>query len=148
SIFGLWNILTRIPADRFEVQSRRILSRLDVDERARQLNPYVVQTFRGVAPKNLGEGAMIYGNLFARNDSGWQSTLSVLIGDAVVRLLPNRQKNQYFALREQSDMLELVHPGTPPRAPSLVESATPKDSPVFIRGEAENPGAVVPRRFL
>ena len=45
-------------------------------------------------------------------------------------------------------MLELVHPGAPARAPALVDSPTPKDSPIFIRGQAETPGDIVPRRFL
>ena len=61
---------------------------------------------------------------------------------------PTARKRQVFALREQSDLLEMVHPGAPARAPVLVDSATPKDSPIFIRGEAENKGEIVPRRFL
>src|SRR5438552_19202884 len=42
----------------------------------------------------------------------------------------------------------MVHPGTPARATALVDSPAPKDSPIFIRGEAENHGDIVPRRFL
>jgi hypothetical protein len=30
----------------------------------------------------------------------------------------------------------------------LVDGPAPKDSPIFIRGESENPGDIVPRRFL
>ena len=44
--------------------------------------------------------------------------------------------------------LELSHPEAPERAMILVDSPTPKDSPVFIRGEAENKGPIVPRQFL
>jgi hypothetical protein len=44
--------------------------------------------------------------------------------------------------------LELVHPGAVARAPVLNDMAMPKDSPIFIRGEAENHGEIVPRRFL
>ena len=43
------------------------------------------------------------------------------------------------------DALDLTHPGAPPRANVLVDSPRPKDSPVFIRGEAENKGSVVPQ---
>jgi cytochrome c553 len=44
--------------------------------------------------------------------------------------------------------LELTHPGAPARAMVLEDVLKPHDSPVFIRGEAGNRGAVVPRRFL
>ena len=44
--------------------------------------------------------------------------------------------------------LEMTHAGAPMRAMAVEDALRPKDSPVFIRGEAENRGAVVPRRFL
>jgi hypothetical protein len=148
SIFGLWNALTRIPEARFAIQAPRMLANLDRNERARELNPFVVQAFKTSPPRTLGEAAALYGTLFASTDPAWQTYLTAVLGDAVLRLLPNPKRAQYFALREQSDLLEMVHPGAPARAPVLVDSATPKDSPVFIRGEAENKGDIVPRRFL
>ena len=36
--------------------------------------------------------------------------------EAVLRFLQPRQRQQYFQLREQSDLLELVDPGAPARA--------------------------------
>jgi hypothetical protein len=51
-------------------------------------------------------------------------------------------------LQNKIDALELTHPGAPPRAHVLVDNPVPKDSPVFLRGEAENKGEIVPRRFL
>ncbi|MCC6823055.1 MAG: PSD1 domain-containing protein [Verrucomicrobia subdivision 3 bacterium] len=44
--------------------------------------------------------------------------------------------------------LEMSHPGAPMRAMRVQDSTRPHDSPVFLRGEAQNRGAVVPRRFL
>ena len=44
--------------------------------------------------------------------------------------------------------LELTHPGAPARAMLVADTAKPKNSPVFIRGQAEVRGDVVPRRFL
>jgi len=148
SILGLWNVLGKIPEARFAAQAQRFIANLDRNERAREWNPYVVQAFKAKPPRTLAEAAATYGTLFARNDPSWEFTLSTLMSDAVLRFLPNRQRAQFFALREQSDMLEMVHPGTPARAPVLVDSPTPKDSPIFIRGEAENRGDMVPRRFL
>ncbi|MBI5772141.1 MAG: PSD1 domain-containing protein [Verrucomicrobia bacterium] len=44
--------------------------------------------------------------------------------------------------------LEMTHPGSPPRAMVMVDKSKASDSPIFLRGEAENKGPVVPRRFL
>ena len=44
--------------------------------------------------------------------------------------------------------LDLTHPGAPVKAMALVDKATPKNSPVFIRGEPDNLGPVAPRQFL
>jgi hypothetical protein len=44
--------------------------------------------------------------------------------------------------------LEMEHSAAPARAMVLQDIPRPKDSPVFIRGEAENKGEIVPRRFL
>ena len=148
SVFAPWNMLSRIPEQRFVEQSRRILANLDRNERARQLNPYVIKALKGAAPRSMAELAALYGNLLANPDPAWQTVVSTLLGDVALRVLPNKQRGQFFALREQSDMLEMVHPGAPARATTLVDAPNPKDSPIFIRGEAENPGDVVPRRFL
>jgi hypothetical protein len=44
--------------------------------------------------------------------------------------------------------LEATHPGTPARVNALFDVARPRDYPVLLRGEAQNHGDVVPRRFL
>ncbi|MSU58454.1 MAG: DUF1549 domain-containing protein [Pedosphaera sp.] len=44
--------------------------------------------------------------------------------------------------------LEMTHPGAPMRAMVVEDAGKPRDSVVFIRGEAENRGPVVPRRFV
>ncbi len=57
-------------------------------------------------------------------------------------------KQDEVKLRREISQLELTHPGSPPRAMVLYDVAAPADSPVFIRGEAENKGDIAPRRFL
>ena len=49
---------------------------------------------------------------------------------------------------EATTRLEMTHPGAVVRAMSVQDSTRPHNSPVFIRGEAENKGPVVPRQFL
>jgi mono/diheme cytochrome c family protein len=51
-------------------------------------------------------------------------------------------------IRRQIARLEMTDPGSPPCATVLYDSTKPHDSPVFLRGEADNKGDVVPRRFL
>jgi hypothetical protein len=51
-------------------------------------------------------------------------------------------------LRDECAELELTHPDAPERAMIMVDSPKPKDSPVFIHGEAENKGEIAPREFL
>jgi mono/diheme cytochrome c family protein len=50
--------------------------------------------------------------------------------------------------RRKIARLELTDPGSPPCATVLFDSSKPHDSPVFLRGEAENRGDIVPRHFL
>ena len=48
----------------------------------------------------------------------------------------------------QTTRLEMTHPGAVVRAMAVQDAGRPKNSPVFIRGEAENKGEIVPRQFL
>lgn len=57
-------------------------------------------------------------------------------------------KQKIIQTRREITQLEASDPGSPPRAMVLVDSPRPADSPVFIRGEAENKGEIAPRRFL
>jgi cytochrome c553 len=51
-------------------------------------------------------------------------------------------------LTKEREALDATDPGAPPRAMMVVDRVDPKDSRVFIRGEADNKGEVAPRRFL
>ena len=148
AIFGVWNALARIPPAQFSLRSKRVLDNQYEKDRAALLSPVVLDAFRGKSLRSLSDASAIYAKLFARIDPEWDGAFSTVVGDAVLRYLPPRNRNQYFQLREASDMLELVDPGAPARANVLVDSPTPKDSPIFIRGQVETPGDVVPRRFL
>jgi hypothetical protein len=148
AIFGVWNAMARIPAARFALQAPRVLANQYQKERAAVLSPEVLQAFKGRSPRTLADVANTYGVLFSRTDPEWEATLSTVFGDALFRFLPPRARNQFNQLRELSDMLDLVEPGAPVRAHVLVDSPKPADSPILIRGQAETPGEVVPRRFL
>lgn len=63
--------------------------------------------------------------------------------DKIRQLLRQSRENA-----TQITRLEMTHPGAVMRAMTVEDTRRPKDSPVFIRGEAENKGPVVPRQFL
>jgi len=56
-------------------------------------------------------------------------------------------QNQFH---EQQRQIEdwIASPGAAPHAHVLLDSETPSDSPIFLRGNASNPGQKVPRQFL
>ncbi|PAW89389.1 MAG: hypothetical protein B9S33_03135 [Pedosphaera sp. Tous-C6FEB] len=57
-------------------------------------------------------------------------------------------QKQALQLTVQGDRLDMTHPGAPARAMAVQDSDKPKDSPVYIRGEKDNKGDLVPRRYL
>jgi hypothetical protein len=63
--------------------------------------------------------------------------------DGIRKLQREMRENQGDIAR-----LELTHAGAPARAMVLEDMAKPKDSPVFIRGDAGNKGQIAPRRFV
>ena len=62
--------------------------------------------------------------------------------------LPQQLLNRAGFIFARINELELTHPGAPPRAMLVADARRIGDSRVFIRGQAQNRGAEVPRRFL
>jgi len=70
---------------------------------------------------------------------------------AAARVDPQkRQQLQRMERELQRDLtsLEIEHPGAPARANAVEDVQRPRDYPVLLRGEANNKGDIVPRRFL
>ena len=64
------------------------------------------------------------------------------------RLLARRLGEGSAPLRNKIEQLNWTHPGAPARAMALVDSGSPRDSRVLLRGNPNNPGPAAPRRFL
>lgn len=60
------------------------------------------------------------------------------------------RKQQQSLVKKEGEIIDYLwaHPGTPGRAMMLVDSPMPRDSKIYIRGDAKDQGAVAPRRFL
>jgi mono/diheme cytochrome c family protein len=73
----------------------------------------------------------------------------VNLPDSEVRTIHARRLREGAApLRNKIDALSWKHPGVPLRAMALVDKSQPRNSRVFIRGNAGNQGPEVPRGFL
>ena len=68
---------------------------------------------------------------------------------AFIQEIPQQNGRAYlkFAFTELNE-LDLTHPGAPATPMMVMDSPAPRNSPIFIRGEAQNRGPVVPRQFL
>ena len=147
-IFEIWAALSRPPAERFAQQAPAYPCESVSEGTCGQLNPIVSRAFEGQSPRNIERRGGHLRQIVCKDRSRVGSGHVRRPGSAQFRFLPRPAQNQYRLLREQSDLLELVEPGAPARAHVLLDSPKPKDSPIFIRGQAETPGQVVPRRFL
>ena len=164
-IFQVWTAMARVPEERFEQQAARLMENLlrgDRPEGGRgrgraqgpmgepppELHPLVRKAFNGRPPSRIEEVADTYAKLLARTDPEWQAVMEPVWEAALLRILPRPDQNQLRQLRNQSEMLELTEPGALARAHILVDAPKPADAPILVRGQAETPGQVVPRRFL
>jgi len=75
-------------------------------------------------------------------------SLSIADFRQLIDRLPNNRKRDGQGALARLNELELTHPGAPGHAMIVADKDKPIDSPVFIRGQANTRGEIVPRRFL
>ncbi len=68
--------------------------------------------------------------------------------EAAARMIRRQLNTKTAALRRDLEALNWTEPGAPLRAMALVDKGTPRNSPVFLRGNPANKGPEVPRQFL
>ena len=91
------------------------------------------------------------------SDPNWDQLRLVLYGKDAPPNPDERQIERFFSQqtqRRETDLhakiitLQLTHPGAPGRAMVVEDSRSPRDSKIFIRGNASSQGDVAPRQFL
>jgi cytochrome c553 len=118
------------------------------EETAAKTKAYIAASRAAANPVTGYEDALVeLSNVPAPIEPGFSITTERL--KVLAQRLPSQNNNAYqrFHFADINE-LELTHPGAPARAMVVADSWQPKNSPVFIRGEAQNRGPVVPRRFL
>ncbi len=75
-------------------------------------------------------------------------SLSIADFRQLIDRLPNNRKRDAQGALARLNELELTHPGAPAHAMIVADKPKAENSPVFIRGQANTRGEIVPRRFL
>ena len=75
-------------------------------------------------------------------------SLSIADFRQLIDRLPNNRKRDAQGALVRLNELMITHPGAPAYAMIVTDNPKPQDSPVFIRGQANTRGDIVPRRFL
>ena len=75
-------------------------------------------------------------------------TLAIADFRQMLERLPGNGRRDVQGSLTRLNELQLTHPGAPAYAMIVADKDRPQDSPVFIRGQANTRGEMVPRRFL
>jgi hypothetical protein len=176
-VLGLWHDLLKVNTAEFSEKSQPILARwrdLSPGTANGQCNPLVQAAFADDAPTARTDVARIYGKLLTDVYQQWFSASAseeaieklppesrqiaeILVGkdsptsvslDDVRQFLNRADRNKFQELQKKADSFQANSPFAPPRAMVVVDSPTPMEPRVLIRGNPARPGNVVPRQFL
>ncbi len=174
-IFGPYHKF-RAAADKktFAADARGIVTEL---QKSKGVNYRVKRAFRGV-PASMAQVAALYGGIFEAADAAAKTAekigsrrkmdpnLAAILGFAYMvdrskdaskppferlrdgRVLSRPLEGREVQLKSRIAELEASHPGAPPRAMIVRDKQKVVDSPIFIRGNARDPGEVVPRQYI
>ncbi|HEX5219857.1 MAG TPA: PSD1 and planctomycete cytochrome C domain-containing protein [Verrucomicrobiae bacterium] len=176
SVLGPWFECVKFSETNFAAEVKPLLDRLASDSPG--ANALVAKAIVEKKPESLKQVADVYEKLFRDIDAEWtdarkkkekqtlptsladtnrESIRLVLYAEGAPTNLPDSEVRKIHArrlgevaapLRNKIDALSWTHPGVPLRAMAMVDRSNPHDSPVFIRGNPQNKGEKVPRRFL
>ncbi len=175
-IMGPYHEFAKLDDKEFATKGREIATRIAANtDKKKQVNPIIANMFRGVYPTSMAHVANIYGRAMATVEARWEEAVARNPNvtkladanmeairilpfpninkaddpfDAIRRVIPRNLQGKETRLRANISELEGSHPGAPARAMVINDADKPRDSYVFIRGEASSKGAAVPRRYL
>ena len=163
--------------DEFAAKARELIAKWRGATIPKQrINPVVVHALADNPPNNLADVAARLGELFHQAEARWRETVKAdpaakQLSDAdweeLRRLVFGEEAPSVIALADVEEFLFVdtttqnqlhdqqrqvedwvASAGAAPHAHVLVEAAVPVAARVFVRGNAANPGAIVPRQFL
>ncbi len=169
--------LATTAGDEFATQAQELIATWQRSPQAdRPMNPLVLQKLKESSLKNLEDVARGYGELFQQADEKWQAALKadssvkelegkdweelrqLLYGPQAPSVVALDEIDEFFFVdasmqnqfHEQQRKIEdwLASANAAPHAHVLVDSRKPRDSHIFLRGNASNPGPAAARQFL
>ena len=164
-IFAPWLAFAALKQGEFASQAATLAKQFATNaDKDKPVNPLVAKALASVKLDGIADVAELYGKLFKdaakakekpEGDAG--ALYAVLHGkDSPInlnkagfnRVIGVRIRNAEAAEKTKLDEVRRTHPGSPVRAMALSDRNNPKDSFVMIRGEPNNRGPVVKRRFM
>jgi hypothetical protein len=148
-----WHELAELPEKDFAAKAKEIVSR--PADTARAIHPRIAEGFAAKPPATLAEAAKRYGELLQTPElrgvldepDAPPNVPRSLFNE--LSLLPDRPaQGELQKLRKAVEQWRVTGPGAPPRAMALTDAPTPVEPRVFLRGNPNNLGERVPRRFL
>lgn len=158
-IFALWQSLSAIPEKEFAAKAAAAVASC-----AEKTNPLIAREF-SQSPNSLEEAAERYGKLIAKFDKpetlpdpneealrqllhGEASPINVPFSDYnSIRLVKDSQFERDQKQKFERTLTARAFDGAAPRAMAVEDLPAPKPGVIYVRGNPNNKGAEVPRRF-
>ena len=178
SVLTPWHKLVQLTEtelqEAFAQASSELIAKWSVDGNGQHINRAILDALKLAPINNLNDVSKCYSEVFANVDALWniaKSTGATALTDAdleeIRQLLYGEDSPAVVSMNEIQDFLFvdattqnqyheqqrqmedwIASPGAAPHAHVLLDSETPADSHIFLRGNASNPGEKVPRQFL
>ncbi len=173
-----WHELSQLAAteseEAFAQASTELISKWHGGPDDHRINRAILDALKSAPLHNLKDVSERYSEVFANVDALWNTAKStgatalsdtdleevrhLLYGTESPAVVPLNEIQDFLFVdattqnqfHEQQRQIEdwIASPGAAPHAHVLLDSETPADSPIFLRGNASNPGEKVPRQFL
>ncbi|HYE99806.1 MAG TPA: DUF1549 domain-containing protein, partial [Planctomycetota bacterium] len=141
AVFGLWTRYAGLPDGEFAEKAKGV-----------KVDGPVADAFKA-PPASLKEAAERYGKALAEAPEGsplrqaLHETTEVGLGD-LDKLYNRKDRDEQRAREKKIEAHKASHPGAPEHAMVVTDRGSPVEPRVFIRGNPNNLGPQVPRRFL
>ncbi|MFO0847781.1 MAG: PSD1 and planctomycete cytochrome C domain-containing protein [Gemmataceae bacterium] len=167
-VFAPFLALADLPDDRFAADAPRVLFRVLGPGRKVRVEPKLATALVARKLTSFEDVAAVYGRVLSQSAAAYADgskpvpasdrLAAALCGPDVPtnptdektadRFVPIVVKREYRKLRNEADAFQAKASNAPPRGMVLVDKPKPTDAVIFLRGNPNNRGPVVPRQFL